>query len=288
MNTLLRTLLPDPLPKSADGMVSVLREAMQNLALLGLWRAKFFEQAAFYGGTSLRLLYGLGRFSEDMDFSLLLPSKDFNFQYYGDYLQKELEAFGFQVSFQAREKSKDSQVKSAFLKTNTYQQLLVIETPVDLLAGIDRQKTLKIKIEVDTDPPAGFDTEMKYIFNPLQFPVRTYTLPDLFAGKMHAMLFRNWKSRIKGRDWYDFIWYSSFHPELNLSHLEQRMRQSGNYDTPDLLTKEVLNDMLISKIEGIDIDSARDEVRPFVYDFRSLDGWSPDLFREAAKRIKYL
>jgi hypothetical protein len=286
MNTVLRSLLPSPLPTSANGTISALREAMQNLALLGLWRAKFFEVGAFYGGTSLRLLYGLSRYSEDLDFSLLSPMADFSFQPYENSLSQELESFGLKVSFQSKVKSPENQIKSAFLKANTYQQLVLIEAPTEILAGINRQQTIKIKIEVDTNPPLGFDTELKYLLNPLPFPVRTYTLPNLFAGKMHAQLCRSWQTRVKGRDWYDFLWYVSFHPELKLAHLEERMRQSGHYTSPDPLTKDILHALLSDKIEQINIDSLREEVSPFVDDIRTLEGWSKELFIEAAKRIK--
>ena len=195
MKNLMRSMLPDPVPKTVNGMVNAVREIIQSLALLGLWRAKFFEHAAFYGGTSLRILYGLDRFSEDLDFSLLKPSVDFNFSVYATALQNELEAFGFEVTFEVRHKTADSAIESAFLKGNTYNHLIAIKAPEQILAGVNRQSILKVKLEVDTYPPQGFNTEMKYVFSPIQFAVRTYTLPSLFAGKVHALLFRKWKSR---------------------------------------------------------------------------------------------
>lgn len=285
MENLMRSMLPDPVPKTVTGMINAVREIMQSLALLGLWRAKFFEHAAFYGGTSLRILYGLDRFSEDLDFSLLKPSVDFNFSAYATALQNELEAFGFEVTFEVRNKTKTSAVESAFLKGNTYNNLIVIKAPEQILAGVNRQSILKVKLEVDTYPPQGFNTEMKYVFSPIQFAVRSYTLPSLFAGKVHALLFRKWKSRIKGRDWYDFAWYSSHYPMLNLAHLEERMRQSGHYTATDPLSVTRLMDYLNHAIDAVNIDEARKEVIPFVADVRSLEIWSKGFFRAAAKRI---
>lgn len=285
MNSLIKSLLPDPVPNTTTGMINAVREIMQSLALLGLWRAKFFEHAAFYGGTSLRILYGLDRFSEDLDFSLLKPSSDFSFSNYSDALQNELEAFGFEVTFEVRRKTIGTAIESAFLKGNTFNQLIVIKAPEQILSGVNRQSILKVKLEVDTNPPQGFSTEMKYVFSPVQFAVRTYTLPSLFAGKMHALLFRQWKSRIKGRDWYDFIWYASHYLVLSLSHLEERMRQSGHYSGDSPLSMGILKELIGNAIDTLNIDEARKEVIPFVTDTRGLEIWSREFFRKAAERI---
>ena len=285
MNSLIRSILPDPLPGNVNGLVNALREIMQSLALLGLWRAKFFEHAAFYGGTSLRILYGSDRFSEDLDFSLLKPSTVFDFSVYASALQNELKAFGFDVTFEVRHKSIRTAIESAFLKGNTYEQLIVIKAPEEIPSGINRQSMIKVKLEVDTEPPMGFNTEMKYVFSPVQFAVRTYTLPSMFAGKIHAMLFRKWKNRVKGRDWYDFAWYASYHPVLNLNHLEKRMRQSGDYTDKAHLSKNKLMDFIEKAIVDVDIDQARKEVAPFVSDPKVLDIWDKGFFRAAAGRI---
>ena len=285
MDSLIRSILPDPPPQTMTGMVNAVHEIMQSLALLGLWRAKFFEHAAFYGGTALRILYRLDRFSEDLDFSLLKPSPDFNFSVYSDALQKELEAFGFEVTFEVKHKTAGTAIESAFLKGNTYNQLIVIKAPAQILSGVNRQSILKVKLEVDTNPPQGFNTEMKYVFSPVQFAVRSYTLPSLFAGKVHALLFRKWKSRVKGRDWYDFAWYTSRYPLLNLAHLEERMRQSGNYAGEKPLTREALMDFIAIAIDDVNIEEARKEVIPFVDDARALDIWSKEFFMAAAERI---
>lgn len=286
MKNLMRSMLPDPVPKTVNGMVNAVREIMQSLALLGLWRAKFFEHAAFYGGTSLRILYGSDRFSEDLDFSLLKPSADFNFSAYTTALQNELEAFGFEVTFEVKHKTTDSAIESAFLKGNTYNHLIAIKAPEQILAGVNRQSILKVKLEVDTYPPQSFNTEMKYVFSPIQFAVRSYTLPSLFAGKIHALLFRKWKSRIKGRDWYDFAWYLSHYPLLNLAHLEERMRQSGHYTAMEPLSRTRLMEYLSLAIDNVNIDAARKEVIPFVTNVRSLEIWSKEFFRAAAERIE--
>jgi predicted nucleotidyltransferase component of viral defense system len=288
MNDMIRKMLPLSLPADSAEFVVALREIMQSVALLGLWRAKFFNEAAFYGGTALRILYGLDRFSEDLDFSLLKPDIGFDFSRFKNTLENEFKTFGFDVSFEHRQKTENTAIESAFLKTNTYQQLLVIDTPQEALAGIHPQSVLKIKLEIDTNPPTGFDTEMKYVFSPLQFAVRSYKLPSLFAGKLHAVLCRKWKNRVKGRDWYDFAWYITNQPKVNTFHLEQRMRDSGHYNLLSPLTGNKTIEMLDSAVDQLDVAQAKDEVAPFISDVRVLEIWSKDFFRAAARQIIFV
>lgn len=273
-------------PKSVDDSVRALREIIQEVALLGLWRAKFFEHAAFYGGTALRILYGLDRFSEDLDFSLLEPSSAFNLAKYSASLEEELLAFGFNVRVEMVDKAVKSAVQSAFLKANTRSELLVIEAGEDLAGQIAAGQVLKVKIEVDTDPPPSFATQTRYLLKPIPFAVRCYALPDLFAGKMHALLFRRWKNRVKGRDWYDFVWYAANHPRLNLGHLEQRMRQTGHWSGVERLLPAAFSKLLYEAIERLDVNQARNDVAPFVKDQQVLAIWSRDFFHDVAGRIQ--
>jgi len=229
--------------RRVEDYVRTLREILQEIALLGLWRSKFFEKAAFYGGTALRILYGMDRYSEDLDFSLIKPMPDFDLSRYADALQKEIRSFGFEVTLTKRQKSVDSPVQSTFLKVDTLKHLLIIKTGEKIAQQIPRGQVLKIKIEVDTDPPPGFQTENKFLLQPISFSVRVFTVPDLFAGKMHAILCRQWKSRVKGRDWYDLVWYAANHPRLRLSHLEQRMIQSGHLKRVERFCLELIRDV---------------------------------------------
>jgi predicted nucleotidyltransferase component of viral defense system len=271
---------------SLEDHLQALREILQEIALLGLWRSKFFDKAAFYGGTALRILYGLDRFSEDMDFSLLSPMDDFDLSVYTTALQKELAAFGFDVRIDQRDKGAESAVQSAFLKANTLNQLLVIETSEELLKTIHRGQILKIKLEIDTDPPPEFETHTRYLLQPIPFAVRTYTLPDLFAGKMHAILCRRWKKRVKGRDWYDLVWYAANHPQLHLVHLEKRMRQSGHWKGRQQLTPELFKQLLHQTVDKLVVDQARKEVEAFIRDQKSLAIWSQAFFQDIADRIQ--
>jgi len=285
MNDALRKMLERyPLNNFEDHLFA-LREILQEIALLGLWRSKFFDKAAFYGGTALRILHGLDRFSEDLDFSLLMPMKDFDLKDHLDALQKEIAAFGFDMRVESPSKPSKSRIRSAFLKANTISQLLLIQTPEAMVRRLHRERILKIKLEVDTDPPQGFETEIRYLLHPIAFGVRTYTLPDLFAGKMHAILCRRWKSRSKGRDWYDLVWYAANHPHLHLSHLEQRMRQSGDWAEPVLLSADALKQLIHSAVENLDVNQVRTEVEPFVKQPEQLEIWSHHFFRDIVDRI---
>jgi predicted nucleotidyltransferase component of viral defense system len=268
-----------------EDYVRAVREILQEIALLGLWRSKFFEKAAFYGGTALRILYGMDRYSEDLDFSLLKPMAGFDLSRYNDALQKEIQSYGFEASVIKREKFTDTQVQSEFLKLDTLKHLLVIETAEELARQIPRGQVLKIKIEIDTNPPSGFETESKFVLQPIPFSVRTFVLPDLFAGKMHAVLCRQWKSRVKGRDWYDLVWYATNHPQLHLSHLEQRMIQSRHLKEGEHLTPENFLALTSKAIEKLDVSQARREVEPFVKNPEAVQVWSKVFFQELIRRI---
>ena len=286
MHDAVRTMLDRYPLQTGDDCVNALREILQELALLGLWRSKFFEHAAFYGGTALRVLHGLDRFSEDIDFSLLAPDPGFSLGQYGESLAREIGSFGFRVEFEQREPTRRTAIESAFLKADTLEQLLVIEADPGLLAGLHPRPALRIKLEVDTDPPGGFETGSRYLLRPIPFAVRAYSLPDLLAGKLHAILCRKWGDRVKGRDWYDLAWYAGRHPRVRLSHLEARMRQSGDYPEEAPLTRERMMELLNRAVEGLDVDRARDDVLRFVRDPGSVEVWSKDFFLEVVRRIE--
>ena len=283
MNTAVTQMLERYMCENEADYINALREIMQEIALQGLWRSKFFEHAAFYGGTALRILYGLDRSSEDLDFSLLEPNPDFRLKTYGDALRRELESFGFTVEFSSKEKELPFNIDSAFLKTNTKLQLISIGIANELTQAIHSRKELKIKLEIDIDPPPGFQTEVKTLLRPIPHAVKVYTLPDLLAGKLHAVLCRKWRNRSKGRDWYDMVWYAAFHSQVNLAHLEIRMRQSQDYPDDLPLTQTRLYDFLNQAIDDLDVEAIKADVLPFIHDRMPLDLWSKDFFREAAK-----
>ena len=254
MNDALKKMLSAYDLSTVASVTDALREVIQEIALLGLSRSSFFARAGFYGGTALRIFYGFDRYSEDMDFSLLRPDESFSLDEYEPFVIKELEAFGFEVVFEKRKKRWETHIESAFLKADTKTQFLAVESPQALADLLPKGQKIRIKIEVDTDPPPGFATETKYHLRPIPFPLRLYALPDLFAGKMHALLCRDWKGRVKGRDWYDFVWYVSRRTPLHLAHLEKRMMQSGHKTWDGPLTAKIFHDLLRKRIETLDVE----------------------------------
>lgn len=250
-------------------------EVAQQIVLAGLARSDFFSKAAFYGGTCLRIFHNLQRFSEDMDFSLMQTDEAFAWEAYFPYIEREFEALGRTVTITKKDKRTFGKVESAFLKDNTEVVNLQFQT----------EKSLKIKIEVDTYPPLGFATEQRLLFQPYPFYTRCIVPSDLFAGKMHALLFRQWKSRVKGRDWYDFEWYIRNNVPLHFEHLQKRVRQCNDIE----LTKELFVEMLRDKIAHTAISDVRADVEPFLIgNLNNPDIWSNDYFLQIAEMIRFV
>ena len=248
-------------------------EVSQQIVLAGLADGGFFDKAAFYGGTCLRIFHGLNRFSEDMDFTLLKTEEAFDF---GQYFQPVIDQFalvGRKVEIRKKDGKGFGKVESAFLKDNTDVYDISFQT----------EKSIKVKIEVDTDPPLMFATEQKVMLQPKSFMTRCVTLPDLFAGKMHALVYRAWKSRVKGRDWYDFEWYVRNGVPLDWNHLRERIRQFNGQE----LTLEQFVAALRERLGGTDMSRVKEDVLPFLDNPHELDIWSNDYFLQLADKIAY-
>ena len=248
-------------------------EVNQQVILAGLYNGGFFDVAAFYGGTCLRIFHGLQRFSEDMDFSLLTPDDKFDFTKYFQPIIDEFAIVGREVEIKKKDKKSFGKVESAFLKDNTDVYDLSFQT----------DKSIKIKIEVDTQPPLNFRTEQKLLLQPNSFMTRCFTLPDLFAGKMHALVYRGWKNRVKGRDWYDFEWYVRHNVPLDFAHLAERIRQFNNEEIGQAAFMAQLKDRLAST----NINQVKNDVLPFVRNPKELDIWSNDYFVQLAVMMKF-
>jgi predicted nucleotidyltransferase component of viral defense system len=285
MHAAIKTMLAKYQCHSEQDYINALKEIFQEIALLGLWRAKFYEKAAFYGGTALRILYGLDRFSEDLDFTLLKPNKKFDLSSYNQAISDELSSFGFQVTVEVKNKNIETNIESAFIKAETKKQLIIIEAATPIIARMHHMNTIKIKMEVDTNPPGHCNTEVKNILLPIPFSVKTLTLPDLFAGKIHAILCRPWQTRVKGRDWYDLVWYLARNIPVNLNHLRDRMIQSNAWEKKDTFTLDDLSILLINKINQTDFKNAQSDIRPFIKDIKAIQLWSCDFFLEIIKSL---
>lgn len=272
-------------PNSREDAEQALREIMQQIALAGLQRSGFFEKAAFYGGTALRIFYGLERFSEDLDFTLLEANPDFSLQPYLDGMLKEFEALGMQVTVKEKNKTNKTAIDSAFLKPGTEWKELILK---DIISQekMGSRPEIKIKLEVDKTPPLGFTTEEKLLLRPFSFYTKCYAAPDLFAGKVHALLFRKWGTRVKGRDWFDLEWYIKKQIPLNLSHLAIRSIDSGDWKKSFISEKE-FTALLLKKIDAVSFKAIKEDIVKFIRDDKVLEIWSPAYFKELVRHIQY-
>lgn len=285
-NQALTTLIERLSPKTTAEYKQALLVAMQEISLLGLWRSGFFEHAAFYDGTALSLFHSLDRFSEDLDFSLLRPLPEFSLSAFLAGVRQELRAWGIDADLAMVQKTSGS-IQTANIKANTRSIMASISLPANMLKGFHRDEISHVKFELDPYPPCSFATEMKFLLSPIPFTVKLMSLPDLYAGKMHALLARNWQNRVKGRDWYDFIWFVKHKIPLNLPHLEARLKQSGHLDYEATLTVSQFSIILQKRIRTVDYEQAKQDVLAFILDPRQLENWSEELFAQLAELITF-
>lgn len=273
--TLYEKMVDELHPQNKIERENAQREVMQEIVLAGLFHGGFFKHAAFYGGTCLRIFHDLRRFSEDMDFTQTEKNPDVHLE---DYFKSIIETFkltGREVTI----KKKD--ILSP-LRRGGYKAGFKDNTDVYDIA-FQTEKTPKVKIELDTNPPLGFLTEEKMLVKPYSSMVRCVSLPDLFAGKMHALLLRNWKTRVKGRDWYDFEWYVRNRIPLNFAHLQKRISEFNGIE----MSMDDFLETLRQRLSETDISVVKEDVLRYVFDESELDIWSNDYFLKLADMIVY-
>ena len=287
MNQILEQMLKQYQTQTVFDKKNALKEVVQEIVLCGLSRSGFFRKSAFYGGTALRIFYDLDRFSEDLDFSLKVPDHEFDLADYLSLLDREIRSYGLNFKIEAKEKSVDSDIKSAFLKGNTKEHLLLFYADERLIANTSSNELIKVKFEVDTNPPDFASFETKYRLLPMPYEVCLYDLPSLFAGKIHAVLCRSWRSRVKGRDLYDYVFYLSKGVQVNLAHAGARLIQTGNFSADKSLTLVDLQEMLHKRFQDIDYQQAKQDVLPFIKNPNALDLWGPDFFISITEKLDF-
>lgn len=265
---------------------NAVKEIMQEIVLCGLSRAGFFQKAAFYGGTALRIFYGLDRFSEDLDFSLATPDPAFELASYFPTLKKEVASYGLNTEISEKAKTKESAIKSAFLKGSAKEHMLLFCASDPAAAGIPGSEKIKIKFEVDTNPPAGASFDHKYRLLPAPYDIALYDMPSLFAVKAHAVICRAWKNRVKGRDLYDYVFYLSRGAALNTEHLKARLAQSEAWKAEEPFTISDARKLLCARFDEINYAQAKEDVLPFIRDPASLALWNADFFRQITAGLK--
>lgn len=288
MNNAIEAMLSKYRTETRNDYDRAIKEIIQEISLVGLWRARFFEHAAFYGGTSLRILYGLDRFSENLDFTLLKPDKNFSLENYNESIAKELSSYGFTVEIDNKTKEWQTNIRSAFIKANTLGEMLKIGIPSHLTKGLHPEARLKIKIEVDTHPTPAYEYETRFLEQPVNIGIRSVIERDIFAGKMYALLFREWKGRVKGRDWYDWLWFVRRGIPLQLDRLEIHLKDHGSLSEERSLTREMFRELMEKKIQLLDLESTIKDIIPFVQDKSVIEGWSKELLLNRLDRMSMI
>lgn len=285
MDNIIEQMISQHESKKPSDKKNRIKEVVQELILCGLSRANFFQKTAFYGGTALRIFYGLDRFSEDLDFSLITPEPNFRQEDFLPMVEKELASYGFHFTAEVKAKTKDSAIQSAFVKGNTREHILLCYADERLARTIIGSEQIKIKIEVDTAPPpyAGFERQFRLL--PIPYEVNLYDMPSLFAGKLHAVICRAWKNRVKGRDLYDYVFYLGRKTPVNLKHLNARLVDSGFEGAREDMTLDEIKEILYRRFETIDYLQAKRDVLPFIRNPASLDMWGKEFFQSITNEL---
>ena len=285
MNSIVEQMLSQHKSATLSDKKNSIKEVVQEIILCGLSRAGFFQTAAFYGGTALRIFYGLDRFSDDLDFSLMAPDPSFQLDQFLPALDKELRTYGFHFKAETKVKMKDSDVLSAFVKGNTREHILLCYADENLARSVIGSELIKVKFEVDTTPPpyAGFERQFRLL--PIPYEINLYDKPSLFAGKLHAVICRAWKSRIKGRDLYDYVFYLSGGTPVNLKHLNARLVDSGFEGAREDMTLDEIKEILRRRFESIDYVQAKSDVLPFIRNPAVLDMWNQSFFQSITNSL---
>jgi len=256
-------------PNDAQEYLACAREITQQMALFGLYRVGFNKVAAFHGGTALRILYNLDRYSEDLDFCLLSPGSDFTLSNLLEPMSEELNAWGLSCEI-VDKSSLDAVVKKAFIKETSLGAILHVNFPV-----ISPKQKINVKVEIDTNPPEGASYQNRVVDFPVDFNVLSHDLESLFAGKMHALLRRKY---IKGRDWYDLDFYFRERVHINLNLLKNALIQSDksniNFDVDYAWVEKELK----NRINEVDFEKVKTDVSPFVFDHSKIELWSREYF----------
>lgn len=266
-------------PSGQDEELNALKEITQEVALYSLYKAGFFQNAYFLGGTSLRILHGLDRFSEDLDFSLWKEDHEFSLDDYLDKAMVYMNAYGYDLSFDKKDLS-DKAVQSRFIKDDSIKNVLTFQHIKDTRSKI------KIKIEIDTNPSVGADRTVEYVDFPLDFPVSAYDLKSCMSGKIHALLCRPY---VKGRDWYDLLWYISESVSPNLVFLKNALFQMGPWKGIEIeLNEKFIKSELQKKIQGLDWNDIKFDVRKFLKPEKAetLELWSTEFFNKKLLKLK--
>lgn len=273
-------------PKTIEELKAALREVLQSIVLIGLSRGGFFNKASFYGGTALRIFYGLNRYSEDLDFTLKEKDKNFNLEPYLKYVKEVALSYGLELEVTTKIKQVDTPIESAFAKLNTYQTFINLKFDANMSNRLHKDEVIKVKFEVDCNPALGFKTESRWVDLPEFASISVLDQSSLFAGKLHAILCRTYKNNVKGRDYYDFLFYISKRVSPNLEYLKNKLIDTGKINEDDDFNIEILKEMLLEKFNSIDFNQVKIDASKFLFKNEDLSFYSKELFIDMLNRLK--
>jgi len=272
-------------PKSLNENKAVLREILQSIVLIGLSRADFFKKASFYGGTALRIFYGLNRYSEDLDFTLNEKNDSFSLEPYTESIKNVASSYGIELDINIKKKEIKTPVESAFAKLNTYQTFINLKINDEITSLLHKDENIKVKFEIDLNPAIGFNVESKWIDMPEFANIIVLDEPSLFAGKLHAIICRNYKNTVKGRDYYDFLFYIRKRVKPNLNYLKNKLIESGKIKENDKFDLDTLKVMLKDRFEAVDFNQVKTDAERFVFNNEDLSYYSKELFVDMINKL---
>ena len=272
-------------PKTLNESKAALREVLQSIVLVGLSRADFFKKASFYGGTALRIFYGLNRYSEDLDFTLNTADETFLLDPYIDSIKNVASSYGINLDVSIKKKEIKSPIESAFAKLNTYQTFINLKIDNEIIKLLHKDEIIKVKFEIDCNPAPGFAVESKWLDIPEFANVIVLDESSLFAGKIHAILCRNYKNTVKGRDYYDFLFYIKRRVKPNLDYLKNKLVESQKIKSEDDFDINILKEMLKNRFEKVDFNQVKSDAERFVFNNEDLSYYSKELFIEMLNKL---
>lgn len=286
MNSTIKLMLEKYTIKNDYDKQNAIKEILQEIALAGLSRGGFFKKAAFYGGTCLRIFHGLNRFSEDLDFALLNKDETFRLEDYFPRLREEFKSYGIDVNIESKNIDLNREIQSAFIKRNTIMLMLSFFPQSEGSKEIVPNQKIKVKFEIDTDNSEGGTTEIRYKMLPSPYEVQIFDEETLFAGKIHAIICRDYKNHVKGRDYYDYLFYLGKGSKINLQYLENKLKNTGKIDNNTNLTIELVQEMLKNRFEITDFEAAKLDVMNFIEDQESILLWKKEMFLSTIDELK--
>lgn len=272
-------------PSTMDETKAIVREIIQSIVLIGLSRGGFFEKASFYGGTALRIFYQLNRYSEDLDFTLNDVDTNFSIEPYVFKIKEVASSYGLDLEIVIKSKKIETPIESAFAKVNTYQTFISLKLNDKIISSLHKDEILKVKFEIDLHPSPGFKTENKWLDIPEFAQIVVLDESSLFAGKLHAILCRNYKNTVKGRNYYDFLFYIQKRVKPNLKYLRNKLVETGKIHEMDHFDLNILKSMLKAHFENVDFNQVKQDAMRFVFKNEDLSFYTKNLFIQMVDRI---